>query len=136
MPSKNKFYKYVFVALILFYLVGCAFKQLTPEEKKSADLMPKTAAIQILKKYNLGEYISLQDSLVCGGGRVVVHASEVTEVVYFKSSRYLIIRKRSFMCLTQGSIQNVYTEADAREIASALRALGAKLDEVKVMGFN
>jgi hypothetical protein len=121
---------------LLLFLMGCAFKQLTPEEKKSADLMPKSAAIQILKKYNLGESISLQESIICGGSRVVVHSSEITEVVYFKSSRFVILRKRNFLCLTQGSIQNVYTESDAREIASALRALGAKIDEVKVMGFN
>jgi|APCry1669189241_1035207.scaffolds.fasta_scaffold57638_2 hypothetical protein len=134
MTLLNLFRICCFVLIIL--ASGCAFKPLSDQEKSSADLMPASSALLILKRYNISQNNYLQESIICGGKRLVVPASELTEVVYFKSTKTIILRKRSFLCLTQGMIYNVYTEDDAREIVSALRAVGAtKLDEIKVMGF-
>jgi len=121
---------------ITMLLVACVYKPLSTQEKSSADLMPTSVALQILQKYNISQNNYLQESLICGGRRLIVPASELTEVVYLKSIKTVTLRKRNFLCLTQGTIYNVYNEEDAREILSALRAVGAiKLDEIKVISF-
>jgi hypothetical protein len=121
---------------ITMLLMACVYKPLSTQEKSSADLMPTSVALQILQKYNISQNNYLQESLICGGRRLIVPASELTEVVYLKSIKTVTLRKRNFLCLTQGTIYNVYNEEDAREILSALRAVGAiKLDEIKVISF-
>lgn len=123
------------LGIILLALSGCAtYKQLTPQDKSSADLMPNSVALTILRKYGIGQVNYLQESPLCGNQRVSVPASDLTEVVFFPTNAYVILRKRNFLCITQGRINNVYTEADAREVVAALRAVGAsKLEELKIV---
>lgn len=123
------------IGIIFIILSGCAtYKKLSPQDKSSADLMPNTVALQILRKYGIGQVNYLQESPLCGNQRVAVPASDLTEVVFFPTNSYVILRKRNFLCITQGRINNVYSEADAREVVAALRAVGAsKLEELKIV---
>jgi len=127
--------KHLFSTLIAFLLVSCAtYEQLSSKEKSFADLMPNSVALKILRKYEIGETNYLQQSLLCGHQRVIVPISELTEVVYFPTNSYVILRKTSFPCITQGKVKGIYTEADARVLVEALRALGAsKLEELKIV---
>jgi hypothetical protein len=127
----------VFIAILTLMVCACAFKPLSPKEKANADLMPNQVALKILSKYGIGQNLYFQEAPLCGGKVVIVPVSELTQVVYFKAAKYLILRKRNFLCVVQMQINSVPTEADAREIVSALRALGANnIDEIKVMGFD
>lgn len=132
--------RFLLIFIFLFVVMsGCAFKPLTQQEMATADLMPLSAAKQILKKYNLGEsnYLHEGGAIGCGSNTVIVPASELTQIVYFKFTSTVILRKRNYLCFSQGAVKNVASEVDAREIAKALRALGAsKLDEIKVMGYD
>ena len=134
----RRFFQTIFLSSILV-ISGCTFKPLSQHEMATADLMPVSVAKQFLKKYNLGEFNYLHEggAIGCGSGTIVVPSSELTQIVYFKSTQTVILRKRNYLCFSQGAVNNVATESDAREIAKALRALGAsKLDEIKVMGYE
>jgi hypothetical protein len=115
------------VILLLFqFLLGCA--HLSADQKISSEIMPRSAAIQILRSYNLGEFVSLTKSGFCSSDRVNVNISDINSATYSTTRERLIIRAPySTFCLAVGSVAYVKSVEDAKQVLVAMRALGAKV---------
>lgn len=117
------------ILLVFQLLLGCA--HLSTDQKISSEIMPRSAAIQILRSYNLGEVVILTKSGFCSSDRVNVNISDIISAVYSATRERLVINASySTFCLAAGAVVNVKSVEDAKQILVAMRALGAKVTRI------
>jgi hypothetical protein len=118
--------KILTIFLVLQLLLGCA--HLSSDQKISSEIMPRSAAIQILRSYNIDEVVNLTKSGFCSSDRVNVKISDITSATYSAIRERLIIRAPySTFCLAHGALLNVKSIENAKQILVAMRSLGAKV---------
>lgn len=114
-------------------LAGC--QVMTKQEQQTAELMPRSVALSIFKKYGLGSIengFSGGKSILCGGAVVFdVKLHEVWSAIYFAASDRVIFRSRgnpfTSGCLVLSRIDGVKSAEDARMLVRAAVALGANI---------
>ena len=118
--------KKYFTGLLILLLVGCATR-FSEDDLQTSGLMPEPVALSILSKYKIPQSFSWNSpSLFCSSEWINVRE---TQTVRFSASEgKLYLMARPGFCIYHAYVPNVYSAADAKEIALALRALGAKIN--------
>ena len=116
-----------FLTLIsIFFLFGCATK-FSENDLQTSGLMPQSVALAILERYQIPQSFSWKSpSLFCSAEWINVR--ETLTVRYSARESRLYLTAQPKFCLYHAYVPNVYNAVDAKDIALALKALGAKIN--------